>query len=84
MYYIFEVIYKLVLAYLITCFGFGLIHSIYFVQTHKEKIFHSDEIIKRNSSKPLFVLSMYMFAGILMTWQYMYGPVAFYKSFTNK
>jgi hypothetical protein len=84
MYYMIQVLYKLVLAYLITCIGFGFIHSIYFVQTHKEKIFQTDEIIKRNSSKPLFVLLMYMFAGALITWQYMCGPVAFYKSLVNK
>ncbi len=78
-----NIIIKIITAYILTCVGFGIIHSIYFMQVNKQKIFMTDDLIKRQAHKPAFVFIMYVLGAILMTWEYLSSPWKFYKNLSN-
>ena len=78
-----KIILNIITAYILTCVAFGIVHSIYFIHFNKQKIFMTDDMIKRQAHKPAFVFIMYVFGAILMTWEYLISPWKFYKTMLN-
>ncbi len=78
MYYFFQVIFKLILAYTITCVLFGLGYAVYFVIINKEKL-DSDKTLNVYSRKLWYIPMVYLSITIIISLEIATSPYNFIK-----
>ncbi len=78
---IIKVIWKMFLAYMITCFIFGTIAGIYLFYKNKNIIINSDEKMKKLSDNNIFIGLMYLGAIFIATKEFIIKPSSLFVNF---